>query len=76
MASTSPAPISEGEWTKFVEKVSSLPPKKQRAISSIVGAFVADAAGKVFSVDITNSAYVVYPVQVFRVSMFMYVIIL
>lgn len=38
--------ISADQWSKFVEKVSRLEPKKQRAIASIFGAVVADAAGQ------------------------------
>ena len=38
--------LSEGGWSKFVERTSKLVPRKQRAIACIVGALIADAAGE------------------------------
>jgi ADP-ribosylglycohydrolase len=38
--------LSEGGWSKFVERTSKLVPRKQRAIACIVGALIADAAAQ------------------------------
>ena len=51
MASTDVArPVDREGWSKFVDKVAQLEPKEQRAIASIFGAVVADAAGKILHV--------------------------
>ena len=51
MASTNVAgPVDREGWSKFVDKVAQLEPKEQRAIASIFGAVVADAAGKILHV--------------------------
>ena len=76
MASTNVAgPVDREGWSKFVDKVAQLEPKEQRAIASIFGAVVADAAGKILHVlyvlQLATSFLVIFSSTCYLVSCYL-----